>query len=152
MLSSSSKSMPCSWVKSRSDEVPTPKKLLQNSSKIPFKSVSVLVVWCAPLCVWCLQISDMPKQIVPKEKNNKILTQLLKPAMSPNGWQQFESCSWIFWRTLGDIASHFLWQQNTVFFMDSLTISICDSGDQNRYTKPNHDVFKTLAKCFCAWT
>ena len=30
--------------------------------------------------------------------------------------------------------------------MGSLPVSICDRGNQNRYIKPTHDVFRSLTK------
>ena len=38
--------------------------------------------------------------------------------------------------------------KNGMSHSPSQTISICEHGSQNRYIKPNHDTFLTLAKWF----
>lgn len=47
-----------------------------------------------------------------------------------------------------NISSIFCGEQDLLFFIGSWTVSIRDSGEQNRYSKPNHCVFLTLTKCF----
>lgn len=46
-----------------------------------------------------------------------------------------------FLRRLGDVSSCLC-----EIFMGSLTITICDCGNQNGYLKPNHDLLLTLTK------